>query len=67
MIASPQMEVLQTPVGDPSKETKEDLTAKGTSCLMDAGAAMKFIVRNSHLHEVRPENLTAISWSHQRD
>eukprot|EP01122_Echinamoeba_exundans_P014799 TRINITY_DN6781_c0_g1_i1.p1 TRINITY_DN6781_c0_g1~~TRINITY_DN6781_c0_g1_i1.p1 ORF type:complete len:151 (-),score=21.82 TRINITY_DN6781_c0_g1_i1:145-597(-) len=51
MIASPQREVLQTPVGDPSKETKEDLAVKGTSCLMDAGAAMKFIVRNSHLHE----------------
>lgn len=47
------IEVLQTPVGDPSKETKEDLAVKGTACLMDGGAAMKFIVRNSHLHEVR--------------
>jgi len=44
---------MEDKVGDPSVETKRDLAAKGTACLMDYGAATKFIVRNSHFHEVR--------------
>lgn len=39
--------------GDIAIETKQDLTEKAAGCLMEFGAASKFVVANSAFHEVR--------------
>jgi hypothetical protein len=52
MSANVYVEIVEK-VGDPSIETKEDLAEKATACLMDLGSASKYVVKNSHFHDVR--------------
>lgn len=45
---------------DVSMEAKQELAAKAAECLMEYGAASKFVVVNSGFHEVRSDS----RWSH---